>query len=227
MCNTLIEASCSSEASFIHSRVHVCFSLQVLLFLQAKTEEEHAKAQMIVHTGSECPAPLIVISKINKVPFRTKRGRRARDLDWIVFWRDQLKMVLRCARCFVFWWESFVFLSFSCFFPPLRCLEMMLQASPNEKPCCWNFAADNLFLFLFSLQGTRYLNFSRLILGKAFSLFLPWRRWMLLLFLFFWESYHLQPCFYPPPACLESQLQRYPPVCLSTCLDFFLTWDWM
>lgn len=58
MCDTLIEASCSSEASFIHSRVHVCFSLQVLLFLQTKTEEEHAKAQMIVHHRLRVSGPI-------------------------------------------------------------------------------------------------------------------------------------------------------------------------
>lgn len=118
------------------------------------------------------------------------------------------------------------FLSFSCFFPPLRCLEMMLQASPNEKPCCWNFAADNLFLFFLSKALVIWISLA-LFWGKLFLCFSRGGDGCCCFFCFFWESYHLQPCFYPPPACLESQLQRYPPVCLSTCLDFFLTWDWM
>lgn len=56
----------------------------MLLFLQAKTEEEHAEAQMIYSpTGlkrSKCLAQLIVISEINKAPFRIKEGDDRKSL---------------------------------------------------------------------------------------------------------------------------------------------------
>lgn len=69
----------------------------------------------------------------------------------------------------VFDGSLFVFFKLFLFFPPLRCLEMMLQASPNEKPC-WNFAADNRFLFFLSKALVIWISLT-LFWGKLFLCF--------------------------------------------------------
>lgn len=79
-----------------------------------------------------------------------------------------------------------------------------------------------IIFFFFSLQGTRYLNFSRLILGKAFSLFLPWRRWMLLLFLFFfWGILPPSTLFLPSSRLFRVPVTAVPPCVFVNLFGFF------
>lgn len=99
------------------------------------------------------------------------------------------------------------------FFPPLRCLEMMLQASPNEKPCCWNFAADNLFLFLFFSPRHSLFEFLSPYFGESFFSVSPVEEMDVVAFLFcvfFGNLTTVNLVFNLHPVCLESQLQRYP-----------------
>lgn len=82
-----------------------------------------------------------------KGPIQSKRGRRLKDLDWIVLWRDPLKMVCWDVQdACVFWWESFF--NFSFFFSSSKMCGNVSQASrPNGEPFCWNFAENSLFVF--------------------------------------------------------------------------------
>lgn len=189
-------------------------------FFKRKRKKNTPRHKWSSTTGSECPAPLIVISKINKVPFRTNRGRQARDLDWIAFWRDQFKMVLRCTRCFVFLMGVFCFFKLFLFFPPLRCLEMMLQASPNEKPCCWNFAADNLFLFFLSKALVIWISLA-LFWGKLFLCFSRGGDGCCCFFCFFLGILPTSTLFLPSSHLFRVPVTAVPPCVFVNLFGFF------
>lgn len=119
--NTLIEAARSCFVlSFcfiwsLFSHLHVgLMSVSVCrccCFFKRKRKKNTPRHKWSSTTGlkrSKCPAQLIVISEINKVPFRVKEGDN-NDLDWNVLWRDPLKMVCWDVQdAHVLWWESFL-----------------------------------------------------------------------------------------------------------------------
>lgn len=100
-------------------------------FFKRKRKKNTPRHKWSSSTGlkrSKCPAQLIDLRN-QKGPIQSKRGRQLKDLDRIVLWSDQIKTVCWDVQdACVFWWESFfIFLFFSLFFPPPRCVGMFCR----------------------------------------------------------------------------------------------------
>lgn len=134
--------------------------LQVLLFLQAKTEEEHAEAQMIVHhwpERSKWPAQLIVISEINKVPFRIIKGDNWKILIDLSSGGTSSKWVVEMYKTLVFRWESFFFFFF---FLPL--LQDVWECFAGQSAKRGTFLLQRIIL-----KTPSICNFSLFVFGRS------------------------------------------------------------
>lgn len=85
--------------SHLHIKLMPLVCLQVLLFLQAKTEEEHAATQMIARLPENLPSVRLCRLWFQKSIRSHSEGETRQRSSLIVHWRDQFQWLLRCTRC--------------------------------------------------------------------------------------------------------------------------------
>lgn len=105
---------------------------------------------------SKCPAQLIVISEINKVPFRVKEGVNRKILIELFSVGTSYKWFVEMYKTLVSFDGSPFFRFFVSFFFPLpRCMGMFCKSfSQNGEPFLWNFAEDDCCFYFFFLPKT-------------------------------------------------------------------------